>query len=194
MSELRVTFDGRLFTFAPAAPVRIGRSSDNDIVVSDPTVSRQHAKLLPAPAGWEWQNVGQALTFLDGQPVASFTVADTVEIRLASPHGPGLRLDVGAAPGQPPGPVKTELAAPIDPPPVAAPIDPPPVVAPPGYPAAAPAAAAAAAAAGAQPYQQAAAPQYQQAPPYPPADPGPYAPGAPGANPPGAPGYAGQAI
>jgi RsiW-degrading membrane proteinase PrsW (M82 family) len=182
MSELRVTFNGQLFTFSPVAAVRIGRSSDNDIVVSDPTVSRQHARLAPAPAGWEWQNVGQALTFLDGQPVASFTVANAVEVRLASPQGPTVRLDVPAAPGQPQGPIRTELAAPIDPPPGAAP---------PAYgaaPAAAPAAAAAAAAA-AQPFQQAAAvpgppaPSFQQAPPgYVPQVPPGYAapPGMPG--------------
>ena len=46
MSTLQVTFDGRNYTFAPGATVRIGRSSENDVVINDPTVSRRHAFAL----------------------------------------------------------------------------------------------------------------------------------------------------
>ena len=109
MSALQVTYDGRNYTFAPGTTVRIGRSSENDIVVNDPTVSRRHAQLSWEAAGWVWQNSGQAPTFLAGQPVAQFAVGPQVDVCLAAPQGPALRLE--AAPAHGSGPQKTELAA-----------------------------------------------------------------------------------
>jgi RsiW-degrading membrane proteinase PrsW (M82 family) len=108
MSELQITYNGQLYTFAPGATVRIGRSSDNDVVVNDPTVSRMHARLSFGPSGWVWQNAGQAPTFLSGQPVAQFGVGQVVDVCLASPQGPALRLAAAAA--QQNGPIRTEVA------------------------------------------------------------------------------------
>jgi len=112
MSTLQVTFNGRIFTFAPGTIVRIGRSSENDIVVNEPTVSRRHARLSFEPSGWVWQNLGQAPTFLAGQPVARFAVGQQVDVYLAAPHGPALRLATAASHGQGAahGPGGTELA------------------------------------------------------------------------------------
>ena len=110
MSDLHVTYNGQLFTFAPGSTVKVGRSSDNDVVVNDPTVSRRHAQISWQAGSWLWQNAGQAPTFLAGQPVAQFGVAQAVDVCLASPQGPALRLAAAAA-GPGPGPVKTELAA-----------------------------------------------------------------------------------
>ncbi|HXL17271.1 MAG TPA: FHA domain-containing protein, partial [Streptosporangiaceae bacterium] len=92
MSTLQVTFNGRIFSFAPGTIVRIGRSSENDIVVNEPTVSRRHAQLSFEASGWVWQNSGQAPTFLAGQPVAQFAVGQQVDVCLASPQGPSLQL------------------------------------------------------------------------------------------------------
>jgi putative serine protease PepD len=92
MSTLQVTFEGRNYTFAPGTTVRIGRSSENDIVVSDPTVSRRHAQLSFDASGWVWQNAGQAPTFLGGQPVAQFAVGQQSVVNLASPQGPLMQL------------------------------------------------------------------------------------------------------
>src|SRR5450432_2117445 len=107
MSELQVTYNGRRYTFQPGTTVWIGRSSDNDVVVSDPTVSRRHAQLSWEATGWTWQNAGQAATFFAGQPAARFGVSQQVEVSLASPQGPALRLESAAARGQAPAP--TEL-------------------------------------------------------------------------------------
>src|SRR5260370_36025200 len=96
MSTLQVTFNGRNYAFSPGATIRIGRSSENDIVVNDPTVSRRHAQLSWEPAGWVWQNAGQSPTFLARHPVAQFAVGQQVEIRLASPQGPALLLSTEA--------------------------------------------------------------------------------------------------
>jgi RsiW-degrading membrane proteinase PrsW (M82 family) len=106
MSEIQITHNGQVYTFAPGATVKIGRSSDNDVVINDPTVSRRHAQLSWESSGWVWHNAGQAPTFLAGQPVAQFGVAQVVDVCLASPQGPALRLQAAAAQG----PVKTELA------------------------------------------------------------------------------------
>jgi len=109
MSELQILYNGQQFTFAPGATVRIGRSSDNDVVVNDPTVSRQHAQISWQAGGWTWQNAGQAPTFLSGQPVAQFGIGQTVDVCLASPQGPALRLQAAAPAGQ--VPLRTEVAA-----------------------------------------------------------------------------------
>jgi len=144
MNELQVTFDGRSYTFQPGQTVLVGRLSDNSIVVSDPTVSRRHAQLTWGPVGWTFENLGQARAFQQGQEVRQFIVRRPVELSLASPQGPVLRLQplgptkpadpeatfegvapLAAVPGAPP-------AVPVPPPsalvpPPSAPVPPPPV-------------------------------------------------------------------
>jgi RsiW-degrading membrane proteinase PrsW (M82 family) len=107
MSDIQIAYNGQVYTFAPGATIRIGRSSDNDVVVNDPTVSRRHAQVSWESSGWVWRNAGQAPTFLAGQPVAQFGVGQVVDVCLASPQGPALRLQAAAGQGQP---MKTELA------------------------------------------------------------------------------------
>ena len=177
MSEIHITVNGGLYRYGTGV-VRIGRSSENDIVINDPTVSRRHAQISLEADGWTWQNLGQAPTFLGGQPVARFVVADLVDISLASPQGPPLRLqaipDVAPAVGA--GPVRTEYAAP--PGPVAPPANTP---GPLGYPAAA---VAGAAPAGAFP-AGVGVPAGPAGPGYPGGPGGPAGPGGPGGPGPG---------
>ncbi len=92
MNELQVTFDGRSYTFQPGQTVLVGRLSDNNIVVSDPTVSRRHAQLTWGPIGWIFENLGQACAFQQGQEVKQVIVRKPIELSLASPQGPVLRL------------------------------------------------------------------------------------------------------
>ncbi len=146
MNELQVSYAGRRYSFAPDKTVRIGRSSDNDVVVSDPTVSRQHALVTCGPDGWVFEGQGRAGTFLRGSAVTRLALRDAVELRLASPQGPVLRLepvpgparaatavlDAGAAaagPGDPlPGPSPSPVAAQVPAQPLAVqrPVAPPP--------------------------------------------------------------------
>ena len=97
MNELQVTFDGRSHTFQPGQTVLIGRLSDSSIVVSDPTVSRRHAQLTWGPAGWLFENLGQARAFQHGQEVRQVIVRKPIELSLASPQGPVVRLEPVAA-------------------------------------------------------------------------------------------------
>jgi RsiW-degrading membrane proteinase PrsW (M82 family) len=100
MNELHVTIGERTYSFGPGDTVRIGRSPDNDIVVSDPTVSRQHAELTLGPDGWQFHNVGRALSFLDGEPVSRTLLSGPVAIQLSSAEGPV--LEMVPLPGRPP--------------------------------------------------------------------------------------------
>ena len=122
MNELQVSCDGQRYSFEQDQTVRIGRSTDNDVVVSDPTVSRQHARMAWSPDGWLYEGLGRAGTFLRGNAVASLLVAEPVELALASPHGPVVRLEPSppASPALPPA-----AAGHVVPPPAAGPPLPP---------------------------------------------------------------------
>jgi RsiW-degrading membrane proteinase PrsW (M82 family) len=116
-SELYLTFEGRRYTFVPGQTARIGREAGNDIVVSDPMVSRKHAQLRWVNDGWVFENVGQAFTFLGEQPVAVVALVQTTELALGSPQGPVVRVEPTTS-------VRPSGAGPIPQPPTAAPAPP----------------------------------------------------------------------
>jgi RsiW-degrading membrane proteinase PrsW (M82 family) len=97
VNELEVSCEGRRYSFEQNQVVRIGRSTDNDVVVLDPTVSRQHAWLAFGPDGWVFEGLGRASTFRHGSAVTRLLLREPVELALASPHGPVIRFE-------PPGP------------------------------------------------------------------------------------------
>ena len=127
MNGVEVSYEGRRYSFEPGKTIRIGRSPDNDVVVSEPTVSRQHAHLGYGPDGWVFQGEGRSGTFLRGATVTRLVVRDAVELTLASPQGPVLRiepalpgtrdatsvLDMGAALGAPPPPAVAAAGGPV---------------------------------------------------------------------------------
>jgi RsiW-degrading membrane proteinase PrsW (M82 family) len=92
VNELQVSYQGRQYRFEPGHAVRIGRSTDNDIIVSDPTVSRQHGRVTWGSGGWVYEGLGRAGTFLRGTVVTRLAVREPVQLALASPQGPVIRL------------------------------------------------------------------------------------------------------
>jgi RsiW-degrading membrane proteinase PrsW (M82 family) len=101
MSDIRVVYDGRTFEFAPGTTVGIGRAAENDIVIDDPTVSREHARLVFGPDGWVLSDEGRGRVFSAGGLVDGLRISGQVELRLASPSGPLVRVelvDAGVAP------------------------------------------------------------------------------------------------
>ena len=107
VNELQVSCEGRRYSFVQGRTIRIGRSTDNDVVVSDPTVSRQHARLAWGPDGWVFEGLGRAGTFLRGSPITRLPVSEPVELSLSSPQGPVVRLE----PGRPASPAVPQDAA-----------------------------------------------------------------------------------
>ena len=124
MSELQITSNGKTQTFQPGQIIRIGRSPDNNVVVSDPTVSREHARLVGTDDGWVFEDMGQDRTFVGGRPIRRVAVGTQMEFRLATPDGPALLIRTGASvvpqrapvreqpPQQAPLPQAARLAAP----------------------------------------------------------------------------------
>jgi RsiW-degrading membrane proteinase PrsW (M82 family) len=96
---LHLEVAGQSYVFQPGELVRIGRAPDNDILVADPTVSRQHARMAWLDGGWIYESVGSAATLLHGQPVTRFAITQPAELTLGSAQGPVLRIEVRSAPG-----------------------------------------------------------------------------------------------
>jgi RsiW-degrading membrane proteinase PrsW (M82 family) len=99
--QLHVTFDGQQRVFLPGQTVRIGRGTDNEVIVGYSSVSRSHAQLSFTPGGWVFENVGQAPTYAGGQPVTRFTVTEPTDLTLGSASGPVLRLEPAPGPQGP---------------------------------------------------------------------------------------------
>ena len=97
--ELHLGVGGQSYVFRPGRAVTIGRGADNEVVVSYPAVSRQHARLLWGHGGWVFENVGQAPSFLHGQVVTRVAVGRPLELTLGSADGPVLRIET-SSPGQ----------------------------------------------------------------------------------------------
>jgi pSer/pThr/pTyr-binding forkhead associated (FHA) protein len=80
--------------FASQAEISIGRDDANDIVISDPHVSRQHVRLVAADGGWMLISQGRHGTLVDDRLVAEREIHSGTVFRLG-PSGPMLRFDVG---------------------------------------------------------------------------------------------------
>ena len=89
--EIRVSLGGQSLTLQPGQEIRIGRSPENDIVVADPAVSRQHGVVRRGLGGWEFAQAA-APTFLNGQQVSQVTVNQSLDLALGSLNGPRLTL------------------------------------------------------------------------------------------------------
>jgi RsiW-degrading membrane proteinase PrsW (M82 family) len=99
VNELRVTFAGQTYSFKPGHMVRIGRSPDNAVVIPDSIVSREHARVSWQGDGWVLDDLGKGRTFVGGIAVHSVSVHQPLDVRLATPLGPELRIELGAGGG-----------------------------------------------------------------------------------------------
>lgn len=95
MNELKVTFAGQTHTFKPGHTVRIGRAPDNAVVIPDSAVSREHARVSWQGDAWVLDDLGKGRTFVGGIAVQSVSVHQPLDVRLANPLGPELRLELG---------------------------------------------------------------------------------------------------
>ncbi|AHY45311.1 Protein of unknown function (DUF2662) [Rubrobacter radiotolerans] len=67
---VELAMDGKNHPLEGKGPWTVGRSQDNDIVVSDPNVSRRHAQLIREENGFVIEDLGSTNgTLLDGAPI-----------------------------------------------------------------------------------------------------------------------------
>ena len=67
---VELTIDGKSHSLEGAGPWTVGRSEENDITISDPNISRKHARLLRAQNGFIVEDLGSTNgTLLDGAPI-----------------------------------------------------------------------------------------------------------------------------
>jgi RsiW-degrading membrane proteinase PrsW (M82 family) len=103
VNELTVMYGNQRVTLQPGQFAHIGRRNDNAVVINDPRVSREHIRVSWTPqGGWTLENLGQAGTYVSGQPVTRLNLTQPLEARLAAPDGPAVifSLAVPATPGR----------------------------------------------------------------------------------------------
>lgn len=81
------------WTFEEDSVIRIGRSTENQVVLYSAVVSRHHVELRQTDAGWEIVNLGTNGTYLDGKRVAQAVAEDGIVIRLAR-SGPNIQINI----------------------------------------------------------------------------------------------------
>lgn len=83
------------WSFEEEPIIRIGRSTDNHVVLYSAVVSRHHVELRQGEIGWEIVNLGTNGTYLEGKRVDQVPVKDGIIIRLAR-SGPNIQIHTGA--------------------------------------------------------------------------------------------------
>ncbi|MDJ0555740.1 MAG: FHA domain-containing protein [Microcoleaceae cyanobacterium MO_207.B10] len=71
--------------------IRIGRSSDNDVVIYSAVVSRHHLELWKEDSHWTLINFGANGTYLNNEPIIQVSVVDKMIIRLGN-SGPKVQI------------------------------------------------------------------------------------------------------
>ena len=70
-----------------SSPVRVGRAADNDLMLTDPEVSRHHAVLEPDGPGWRAIDLGSTNgTWVNGVRLGAGTITAGDEIAFGSIH------------------------------------------------------------------------------------------------------------
>ncbi|MEO6861919.1 MAG: FHA domain-containing protein [Microcoleus sp.] len=83
----------RSWIFEDEQVVRIGRSTENHVVLFSAVVSRRHIELRRSGITWELINLGTNGTYLDGKPIAKVPVVDGLIVHLAR-SGPKIQINV----------------------------------------------------------------------------------------------------
>ena len=83
--------------FADRDVISIGRNDENDIVIVDPQVSRNHVRLVLSDGLWALQSTGRHGTLIDDRVVSEAMLEHLTVFRLGA-GGPMLRFDTMALP------------------------------------------------------------------------------------------------
>lgn len=83
----------RSWIFEDEQVVRIGRSTENHVVLFSAVVSRRHIELRRSGITWELINLGTNGTYLDGKPIVKVPVVDGLIVHLAR-SGPKIQINL----------------------------------------------------------------------------------------------------
>ncbi|MBC7825822.1 MAG: FHA domain-containing protein, partial [Candidatus Parcubacteria bacterium] len=84
------------WTFDDESVIRIGRSTDNHVVLYSAVVSRYHVELRRVNSVWEVESLGANGTYLDGKRMTQVPIRNGMIIRLAR-SGPNIQIHVGVS-------------------------------------------------------------------------------------------------
>lgn len=83
------------WTFDEESVIRIGRSTDNDVVLYSAVVSRHHVEIRKLNSGWAVISLGTNGTYLEGKRIEEVPAEDGLVIRLAR-SGPNIQINLAA--------------------------------------------------------------------------------------------------
>jgi pSer/pThr/pTyr-binding forkhead associated (FHA) protein len=83
------------WSFDSESIIRIGRATDNDVVLYSAVVSRYHVELRLTNSGWEVVSLGANGTYVDGKLITQMPAIDGTVMRLAS-SGPQVQIKLGS--------------------------------------------------------------------------------------------------
>jgi pSer/pThr/pTyr-binding forkhead associated (FHA) protein len=83
------------WTFEHEPVIRIGRSTDNHVILYSAVVSRHHVELRQVESQWEVVSLGANGTYVDGKRITQMPILDSIVIRLAR-SGPNIQIHVGS--------------------------------------------------------------------------------------------------
>jgi pSer/pThr/pTyr-binding forkhead associated (FHA) protein len=80
------------WSFSQEPVIRIGRSSDNHVILYSAVVSRHHVEVHRTDDGWTIKSLGTNGTYLEGKRIDEIAVEDGIVIRLAR-SGPNIQIN-----------------------------------------------------------------------------------------------------
>lgn len=81
------------WTFNAEARIRIGRSTNNEVVLYSAVVSRHHVEIRKVGENWEVVNLGANGTYIEGKRISQIVAVDGMIVRLAS-SGPKILINI----------------------------------------------------------------------------------------------------
>lgn len=81
------------WTFKEEPQIRIGRSTNNEVVLYSAVVSRHHVEIRKVGRDWEVVNLGANGTYIDGKKVTQTQATDGMVMRLAT-SGPKILIKI----------------------------------------------------------------------------------------------------
>ncbi|MGL5795805.1 MAG: FHA domain-containing protein [Waterburya sp.] len=84
------------WTFHDESSIKIGRATNNEVVLYSAVVSRHHVEIRKTGEEWEVVNLGSNGTYIDGKRIEQTKAVDGMIFRLAS-SGPKILIKIESA-------------------------------------------------------------------------------------------------